>query len=204
MIAKTTAPQLPPPKFSLWEILITIVGAIVILSTGALGLGAKFMMHASQDQRVQSIANNIMGYQIPGGAQGQFGINLAGAKVAVLGNRQQGVKLLVARVPVDEGTDKRQLEQALETAFLARIEAAFAESSSRTETRSLCGSKVPVQVTEGQLSAPDYSSAEPAIQYKASAAIADRRYVVRLVVRGQNAKPKAEKIFASLSCKSPQ
>ena len=204
MIAKAPTPQLPPPKFSLWEILVTVVGAIVILSAGVLGLSAKFMLHASEDRRVQAIANNVMGYQIPGGARGQLGINLAGAKVAVLGNRTQGVKLLVARVPVDEGTDKRQLEQALENAFLARIEAAFAESSSRTETRSLCGSKVPVQVTEGQLNAPDYPASEPAIQYKASTAIADRRYVVRLVVRGNNAKPKAEKVFDSLSCKSPQ
>ena len=204
MIAKTNSPQLPPPKFSIWEVLVTVVGAIVIISAGVLGLGAKFMIHASEDRRAQSIANNIMGYQIPGGARGQFGINLAGAKVAVLGNRQQGVKLLVARVPINEGTDKREIEQALENAFLSRVEAAFAESSSRTETRSLCGSKVPVLVTEGQLTAPDSADSAPAIQYKSSATIADRRYVVRLVVRGQNARSRAEKIFESLSCKSPQ
>ena len=203
MIAKPSS-QLPPPKFSLWEILITVVGAIFIVSAGALGLSVKFMLHAADPRRVEAISNNVMGYQIPGGARGQFGINLAGAKVAVLGNRQQGVKLLVARVPVNEGTDKRQLEQVLENAFLSRVEEAFAVGSSRTETRSLCGTTVPVLVTEGQLTAPDRSDPKPAIQYKASATVADRRYVVRLVVRGQNPQPKAEKIFASLTCKSPQ
>lgn len=203
MMAKPSA-QLPPPKFSIWEILITLVGAIFIVSAGVLGLGVKFMLHASDSRRVEAISDNIMGYQIPGGARGQFGINLAGAKVAVLGNRQQGVKLLVARVPVNEGTDKRQLEQALENAFLSRVEEAFAVGNSRTESRSLCGTSVPVEVTEGQLTAPDRSDSRPAIQYKASATINDRRYVVRLVVRGETPQPKAEKIFASLTCKSPQ
>ncbi|HEY9907819.1 MAG TPA: hypothetical protein V6D18_09420 [Thermosynechococcaceae cyanobacterium] len=204
MLTKTLPSQLPQHKVTIWEVLITVVSAIAIVSAGLIGLSLKFMLHASEPRRVEAISDNIMTYQVPGGVRGEFGINFAGAKIALLGNRPQGVKLLVARVPVNAGTDKRQLEQALENGFLARTEEAFAVSNSRTETRSLCGSSVPVQVTEGQLTDPNQNDPRPAIQYKASVNVADRRYVIRIVTRGQNAKPKAEKIFESLDCKQPQ
>ncbi len=109
--------QLP---VTIWETIAIAAGAMLLVIIGLAGLMYKFFNNAADPQRASLIAHSLMDYQIPGKAQGIFGANLGGAKIAIvssstfpqnpsdLTNTQlanlSGVELFIARVPLDVET----------------------------------------------------------------------------------------------------
>ena len=118
---ETTEP-LNQPQFpvTVWEAIALTIGAVLIMAIGTVGLIYKFFSNAADPQRATLIARSLIDYKIPEGAQGMFGANLGGAKVAIITSpsfprdpstltpeaveKLSGVELFVARVPLDVET----------------------------------------------------------------------------------------------------
>lgn len=117
----TTESQ-PQPQFqvTIWETIAISVGGVLLVAIGLAGLMYKFFSNAADPHRATTIAQSLIDYQIPGKAQGVFGANLGGAKVAIISSatfpqnpaamsesaiaNATGVELFVARVPLDVET----------------------------------------------------------------------------------------------------
>lgn len=119
-IASLTAP-IPQYSVTIWETIAIAASAMLLTLIGLAGLVYKFFSNAADPQRAILIAQSLVEYQLPGGAQGIFGANLGGAKVAIVASsafpkgdltllsadqvaQAAGVELFVARVPLDVDT----------------------------------------------------------------------------------------------------
>ncbi len=194
--------KIPQYRVSIWETVAVILGAIALGGVGLTGLGVKFLNYAAQSQRAEAIASNIMGYTLPGGSQGLIGLNIAGAKVALIASEggEPDIQLLVARIPTDQESGRRRIDRILDSIALGADEQEFRIKTVRVETKNLCGVSVPVTIREGQLKYPD-SPSKYTVTYRASVFLSDSRYVVNLLTNGQNAPQKAESVFNSLQCR---
>lgn len=115
------------PAVTVWEGMAIAAGSILLVALGSAGLIYKFFVNAANPQRATLIAKSLVDYNIPG-AEGVFGANLGGAKVAIVSSPSfpndltaltdvnptaaKGVELFVARVPLDvETTPSQNLTQ---------------------------------------------------------------------------------------------
>ncbi len=117
----TPDPQ-PKPQFqvTIWETIAIAAGGVLLVAIGLAGLMYKFFSNAADPQRATVIARSLVDYQLPGQAQGVFGANLGGAKIAIISSSTfpqnpaamseaaiaaaTGVELFIARVPLDVET----------------------------------------------------------------------------------------------------
>jgi hypothetical protein len=193
--------RIPTYKVSIWETIAVMLSAIVLIAVGLTGLAMKFLSYAASPQRAEAIAKNIMSYNLPDGAQGLIGLNIAGAKVALVASEgnEPDTQLLVARIPIDQASGRRQVEKIIDSIALGADEQEFQVRSIRVEKKQLCGAVIPVTIREGQLRFPD-SATKFTVTYRASVTLDDSRYVVNLLTNGNNAKHKASTVFDSLQC----
>jgi hypothetical protein len=202
-MTKSDLPQIPQYKVRVWEIVAVFASSMLLVSAAIFGLTLKFIANAFNPQRAEAIANNIMDYQIPGSSQGLLGLNIAGAKIALITSKSEDpdVQLLVARVPVNAQTDKSQIEQILDNTFLGGTEEAFQVTSARVENKNFCNFSVPVRLKEGQLTLPERPFPVFAVNYRTSVTLSRNRYFVIMLTRGEDARQKAATVFSSLKCK---
>ncbi len=192
--------RIPQYKVSIWETIAIFLGAIALVAAGLTGLGMKLLTNASKPQRAEAIASKIMQFNIPD-AQGFIGLNIAGAKVAVIRSKgeEPDIMLLVARVPVDQETGKRRIEKILDNIAL-EDEQSFKVLGERIETKTLCGESVLVNVKTGKIKLPDSSKFKATVAYRTSVTLGESRFVVNLLTTGNHAAQKATNVFNSLQC----
>jgi hypothetical protein len=192
--------RIPQYKVSIWETIAIFLGAIALVAAGLTGLGMKLLKNASKPQQAEAIASKIMQFDIPD-AQGLIGLNIAGAKVAVVTSKgeEPDIMLLVARVPVDEESGKRRIERILDNIAL-EDEQSFKVSGERVETKKLCGESVLVNVKTGKMKLLDSPKFKATVAYRTSVTLSGSRYVVNLLANGPQAKQKATTVFNSLQC----
>jgi hypothetical protein len=113
---------------TIWEGIGISIGAVLLVAVGLVGLIYKFLINAADPQRATLIAQSLMDYKLPGDAQGVVGINLGGAKIAIVSNTSfpkepanlantnpadlQGVELFIAKVPLDVETGESGMAPA--------------------------------------------------------------------------------------------
>lgn len=123
------------PPVTVWEGMAIAVGSVLLVAMGSAGLVYKFFVNAANPQRATLIAKSLINYNIPG-AEGVFGANLGGAKVAIVSSPSfpkdaatltdinptsvKGVELFVARLPLDvETTPPQDLTQPPSTSNIS-------------------------------------------------------------------------------------
>lgn len=217
--------QSPEYSVSIWEGLAIAVGAVMIAVIGTAGLFVKFFSNAVDPQRATAIAQSLMDYQIPGGAQGVFGTNIGGAKVAIVSspsfprdftnpptdlNRVTGVELFVAKVPLDiesptiptrADADEDTSMPSPDFTLSYRSGEDFKPLSSRTEAKPFCGSSTLVLMQEGELTLSPELPPVYAVKYDAIVALADGKRMATVLAIGQDAKQQAATVFNSLNCR---
>jgi hypothetical protein len=203
MTSPTSPCKIPPYKVTVWESAAVFLGAIALISLGLIGLGTKFLAKATKPQQADAIANTIIRYTIPN-AQGILGLNLPGARVALIANdaEQPDIQLLVARIRSDQAGGKRKIETFLDSIALGDKEG-FKVTKERIEQKNFCGEIVPVTIREGRsrLSSTSRSQGSKlSVAYRATVTLSRNRYVVNLLTSGQDAKQKAAAVFDSLQC----
>jgi len=197
--------RIPQYKVSAWEMVAVVLGAIATLGVGLTSLAMKFLSNAATPQRAEAIASNIMSYSLPAGSQGLLGVNIAGAKVALVASEgdEPDIQLLMARVPVEQESGRRRIDRILDSIALGADEEELKIKSARAENRNLCGQTTSITVREGLLKYPD-SPEKATVIYRASVILGDSRYVVNLLANDENldvARKKAVNVFDSLQCR---
>lgn len=205
---------------SIWEGVAVASGAVLLVITGLLGLGVKALNNAFNPERAEATAHSLMDYRIPGGAQGVFGANVGGAKVALVVSQTKFpgtatsstanpfipiTQLLIARVPNDNESDEKlagsPLDQFTFLGFPITFEPqdTFQPSSARTESRLFCNSIVPVRIHKGVLISSQQSL--PAVRYEAEALMNRTQHIAAIFAIGDNAEANADATFNALKCK---
>jgi hypothetical protein len=214
-----------PYKVSIWEGLAVVGGAMLIIATGLAGLGLKALGNAFNPQRAEAIAQSVIGYQIPGGSQGFFGANIGGGKIAVVTSTatvtvpspQAGepqfistVELFFAQMPLEEAKSEDGAaavvpppENELFSGFSFAFQdpAQFQIQQAQTEQKAFCGTVVSVEMEQGQLTLNEGSTPIPAVKYELKRVLETQSQVIVISTVGDQAKAKADQVFASLSCK---
>lgn len=197
--------RIPQYKVSIWETIAVVLGAIAVLGVGLTGLAMKFLSNAATPQRAEAIASHVMSYKLPDGSQGLLGINLAGAKIALVASEgdEPDIQLLMARVPVNGETGRRRIDRILDSIALGADEEELKINSVRAENRSLCGQTTGIAIREGMLKYPE-SAERSTVIYRGNVVLGESRYFVNLLVNDVNAdvaRKKANDIFNSLQCR---
>jgi len=120
MVETSDAQSKPQLPVTIWETIAIAAGGVLLIAIGLAGLMYKFFSNAADPQRATIIARSLIDYQMTGQAQGVFGANLGGAKVAIISSSTfpqnpsvlnaadltnlSGVELFIARVPLDMET----------------------------------------------------------------------------------------------------
>ena len=146
-------------------------------------------------------------YEIPGGSQGLYAMNLFGTKIVLLADTKEipEVFFIVGSIP---GQSKETGEQ-IQKSFQETIEQSLKEqnnqsiqyTSQRTENKQLCQKTVPVLIQEGQLTVEGQSSSIAAINYMTFINYQNTERFVWLMASGNDAQKKVETVFNSLKCK---
>jgi hypothetical protein len=193
--------RIPQYKVSVWESIAIALGAIALSTLGLTHLANRFWENASKPQQAEVIASKVMRFDIPG-AQGLIGLNLAGAKVAMVRSGETedpDVVLLVARIPKDQEIGRRRIDRILDTIAL-EDEQSFRVFGEKVESKTLCDESVLVNVKSGQAQMLDSQKFKPTVSYRTSVTFGDSRYVVNLRTHGADAAERAATIFSSLQC----
>lgn len=209
---------------SIWEGIAIASGAVIVVITALTGLGLKIMKNAFAPQRAEAIAHHLLEYQIPGGSQGAFSLNIGGARMAVITsnrlinnlmgasasttNAPPEVELIVATTPIDrEPTDNDSIQDFnpafsfLGLSFSYQSDNGFQATSSHQENKLFCGVNVPVTIKEGQQTFSEKATTVPAVKYSVRVTLDNHQRLVVLTTTGENAAKNAATIFKSLRCK---
>lgn len=180
-----------------------MIGAIALIGLGLVGLGIKVFNHAFDPFRAEAIARSVIGYKIPGGSQGVFGINIGVAKLAWVRSipSPPDVVLFVGKTPINKEASRADLFDLSENPPSEDVNQNFVATASHTENRTFCGKTVPITVEEGQQSLANVSTPLPAIRYIARSAQDNVEQVIVITVNGKGAVNKIDQVFSSLRCK---
>jgi hypothetical protein len=186
-----------------WEVILIVMGALGLISAGLAGLVMKALNNAFDSTRAEVIAQSLIDYQIPGGSQGIFGINVGSAKLAWVRSSADppNVILFVGKTPLNKEGDNNEFNDSLENTPSSNVDENFTVRTSRIENKQFCGQIVPVTIEQGTQTLSNQPSPLPAIRYIASTTRGDSKQVVILTANGENAKGKAATVFNSLRCK---
>ncbi len=186
-----------------WEVILIVMGALGLISAGLAGLVMKALNNAFDSTRAEVIAQSLIDYQIPGGSQGIFGINVGSAKLAWVRSSADppNVILFVGKTPLNKEGDNNEFNDSLENTPSSNVDENFTVRTSRIENKQFCGRIVPVTIEQGTQTLSNQPSPLPAIRYIASTTRGDNKQVVILTANGENAKGKAATVFNSLRCK---
>ncbi len=197
-----------PPHYSvsIWELMLILFGAIALIGAGLIGLGIKVLNNAFDPMRAEAIAHSLVDYDIPGGSQGIFGINIGSAKLAWVRSNTTppDVILFVGKTPINKEagqSERRDVKRDFETPPSDTVTIQFTVTDSKVETKSFCGKPVDVTVETGEQSFGDPGLSLPATRYFASTTEADVERLVILTANGKDAPEKAAAVFRSLQCK---
>lgn len=225
-----TQSQAPIPV-TIWETIAIASGAVLLVVIGSVGLVYKFFSNAANPIRATMTAQSLMDYTIPGEAEGVFGANLGGAKVAIVSSPDfpkdptlltaanlataSGVELFIARVPLDvetanpdpasssnpNATAPYDLFSSPDFSFSYRSGEEFQVTSTRTAEMKFCNSLVPVRIQAGQLLLNPQLPPVQAVKYDAIAIFDQSKRQVTVTALGQTAAKRSEAVFTSLKCK---
>jgi hypothetical protein len=187
---------------SLAELMLIIGIAGILFSAALLNVGIHAAKNALNHQKAEAIAKSMMKYNITGGSSARFGLNIGAIRMALVTSRNNPptVGLLIARIPVSPETNRNKIKQDFTGWYKNWIEQRIEFTSSHTETKSLCGTEVPVTIQEGEVFLENQTSAIPITQYIANVTFPDSERVVVLFTNGQKAKENAISVFDSLKC----
>lgn len=195
---QTKGQAIPEYPVGVGELLLIVLGAIALVGAGFTGLYLRVINNAYDPQRVEAIAKTILAYDIPGGAEGFFGLNVGNARFALLRSKTNppDVILFAGKNPVTRDTqDSTGVPLSSDD-----MEQQFTVRNSRTETREFCHQPTTITIEEGEQTFANLSLTLPATRYTASLIEANVERTVILIVNGDHRKAKIEAIFRSLRC----
>jgi hypothetical protein len=154
-------------------------------------------------KQAEDIAHQIVDYQIPGGDRGLVSLNVQGFEFAfiVSANNPEEIGLIVGRTPSQVQGDPEQFMKEFEKGLQQNNSQQFEQTSSRTESKQLCGQTVNVRILEGKMTVADRNQTVPALKYQTAVKHNGRLILIDLTTSGEKASSNAVEVFKSLKCK---
>mgnify|MGYP001767456557 CR=1 FL=1 len=202
-----TDPLLQEKKGGAWRWFAIGCGAIVAVGL-LIGGGLVFLGYvgvkeigkhvATNPAQAETLAREMMEFEMPGGAKGVMAIDM-GFRMAVVGSREEPspATLLLFEFPLSwvgdiEETVDQQIGEAMSDGKQYEIQA------ERTEDRVLCGRPVKVAIREGWMSKGNVRRPFTALQTKL--ATKDEIRLVIVIGQGDHRQEHAESLWKSLDC----
>lgn len=198
--------QLPLDKYRVTfrDLAMILTGAIALVTTGVIGLGIKAYNNALDPQRAEAVAKSMIDYKIPGGAEGKFGIKVAGVKVALVNSKTSppDLELFIMKTPLNKETTSNDPEEKSTINITpTQSQEEFKVTSTRRQNLNLCGQNVNVKIEEGKQKLDNRPSPVFTVQYSATVTVSNEKLTAIVEAYGKNAKQNAINVFQSLKCK---
>ncbi len=182
-------------------------GVTLLLLLG-LGVGLFFLVKETlnisfDQQQADQTAQRIMDYKIPGGSRGFMSMNIGGVEFAgVMGAQNaDAIVLILGKMPANIQSDPKQIQEAFEKNAEQQLGSSLKVTDRRTESKTLCGQTVNVNVLEGEKTSTGAGTGEPSLSYQTVVPHNNATIFVTLTTTGTAAKSTAAQIFKSLKCK---
>ncbi|PSN18531.1 hypothetical protein C7271_12090 [filamentous cyanobacterium CCP5] len=197
-----TAP--PPQGSNVWKWVAIGCGGCLGLSLLLIVVLSIFISRtlnlSMEPDQVESEAEALFDYDIPGGSEGILTMNIFGIELIQVTDTQKPPQVLLTM-----GQIPRYLQvDAAQEAFIEGIQEGIAEEEGyqlrdvQTESATLCGQSVERIVETGELNRQGEAIA--AISYLSSVRVEGRDRFVWIVANGPEAESLAQSVFDSLEC----
>jgi len=180
---------------SIWETIGITLGAIALVLAASVRLGWKY---SSDTLRSEIIARSLIDYQIPGGSQGVFGINIGAGKFAIVSSVKNvpdtntpELQIIVSKVPTTQAEN-------IDSNIFSNNQ--FEVESSTTVKQEFCGQSSNLLIEKGQQTLLDGVSKSPATQYTLKAVVGNHERQVIITALGQDSEQKAKSVLWTLKC----
>jgi hypothetical protein len=202
--AATPTAEIPNYPVKIWEIFAVGLGGIALISLAVVVLANQFFTKMQNSQQAESIAHQVVDYQMPGGAKGLMSLSIGAERFALVGNRNNpsDVLMLITQtsIEVDTEDDPRNFAQELDLPSTL-----IGTWQSATETqRSLifCQQPTPVTIRQGQFQLIDPKQPpQPTIEYVFQRSHQQTLSQIHLLTTGPDAAAKIQRVFKSLKCR---
>ncbi len=179
--------------------LIPIV-AVVVLVGGVILFGYFYVKDSvvMDPKAVETAAQQVMVYKFPQGSQGIMKIGMFGVDVFVIQSRATPPEatLVLALLPEQLPADR---EDEVRRSIQERMNRGMEVQTSRTEQRTICGTRVPVRIQVGHSRGAEGPRA-PAASLEALVRHKGRMRMALVMGTGRDALGAAQAVFGSLSC----
>lgn len=174
---------------------------ISVLGVVALGFFASRMMNFSvNSDDVQTEAQKVFDYQLPGESVGLLKMSIMGIEVIQVANDTQPptVTLTVGRLP------QMLQEESAKESFFESFQQSMADDSGyrfsdrRTEETTLCDQPVTLWIEAGSFSTSDGD--RPAVSYMTTVSYEGSERFAWILANGETAQDTAQSVFDSLKC----
>lgn len=200
-----SSPPPPPPKGnSTWKWLAIgcggCLGISILLIAGLTFVVSRTMKFAIEPEEVETGAQELFSYEIPGGSQGILQMNLFGVEIIQVGDTQSPPQVLITMGRIPSYLRDEQTKEA----FLEGIQEGMADgegyqlSEQRVEPATACDQAIELVVREGVMN--QGGETIPAVSYLFNVNYNDSNRFAWVLTNGPEAEATAQVVFDSLEC----
>jgi hypothetical protein len=133
------------------EILLVGLGAGLIVAFALYELANQFFSKIKNPEQAESIVDQVVKYEMPGGSQGLKSFKTNTEAFALVGNRQNppNLLLLVSQAPIEPTATNDAPNLAEELDIPSALVGSWRSAKTTTESRQFCGQTVPVTIRQG-------------------------------------------------------
>jgi hypothetical protein len=145
------ASDMPNDRVKLSEILLVGLGAGLIVAFALYELANQFFGKIKNPAQAESIVDQVVKYEMPGGSQGLKSFKTNTEAFALVGNRQNppNLLLLVSQAPIEPTPAEGNPNLAEELDIPSALVGSWRSMQTTTEPRQFCGQTVPVTIRQG-------------------------------------------------------
>jgi hypothetical protein len=145
------ASDMPNDRIKLREILLVGLGAGLIVAFALYELANQFFGKIKNPEQAESIVDQVVKYEMPGGSQGLKSFKTNTEAFALVGNRQNppNLLLLVSQAPIESTPAEGNPNLAEELDIPSALVGSWRSMQTTTEPRQFCGQTVPVTIRQG-------------------------------------------------------
>ncbi len=202
--ASTPTPEIPNYPVKIWEFLGVGLGGIALISLAVMGLANQLFTKMQNPKQAESIAHQVVDYQIPGGAKGLMSLSIGAERFALVGNRNNpsDVLMLITQTAIETDTDDEARNFAQELDLQSTLIGTWQNATETHQSLPFCQQPTPVTIRQGQFQLLDPKQPpQLAIAYTFQRSHKQTLSQIYLLTTGPDAAAKIQQLFKSLKCR---
>lgn len=198
---------IPSDRVKLVEILLVGLGAGLIVAFALYELANQFFGKIKNPEQAESIVEQAIKYEMPGGSQGLKSFKTNTESFALIGNRQNppNLLLLVSQAPLEPTPTADAPNLAEELDIPSALVGTWRSSKTTTENKSFCGAVVPVTVRQGNYRLLEFP--RQLVKMREYLVVHPQKTIqtsIQLFAIGPEAAKQMDTVFQSFKCPEPK